>query len=375
MTPASSTPESRTPGEQSAQGIPNSAATRAWGTNCTPEEAAKFLKSARSAALLTHAKPDGDAAGSTIALARTLRQIGVSTTVVYIAPVPRWLSALASELEITILATGDPMKRENGSPFVPPAVDAIVVVDTGTWTQIAEVKPWVSALAERTLIIDHHLNGNAEMAQRRIVTTSAASCTEALAPLICNLLGLDSPSQLPLPIAEPLYLGLGTDTGWLRYSSVTPATLRLAADLIETGVDHTHLYAMIEQQDLASRWQLLGRALRTLELHKNGRVATMTLSVQDFKETGADRNDTSGFADMLLTVASVQLSVVLTEQEPGSGGKVVTKLSLRSKPGVDAIDVNALAGQIGGGGHARAAGAKVNGPLATAKNVLLEHVS
>ena len=187
--------------------------------------------------------------------------------------------------------------------------------------------------------------------------------------------GVDSPAKLPRNVAEPLYLGIATDTGWFRHSSVTPATLRLTADLLQAGVDHTRLFRVIEQQDQASRWRLLGRALRSLELHDNGRIALLSLTLEDFRDSGADRNDTSGFADMLLTVASVQLSVVFTEQESAPGREALTKLSLRSKPGPDAIDVNALASRLGGGGHARAAGAKINAPIDQARAIFLKAIA
>ena len=87
----------------------------------------------------------------------------------------------------------------------------------------------------------------------------------------------------------------------------------------------------------------------------------MRLTLRDFTECGADRNDTSGFADMVLHIASVRMAVVLTEGDVSSPGQPTTKVSMRSKPGPDAVDVNALTRALGGGGHARAAGAKMPG--------------
>jgi phosphoesterase RecJ-like protein len=282
----------------------------------------------------------------------------------------------AGAVTIHELLPARPATRTDGTPFTSGAA-AFAVVDTGSWSQLAEMRPVLQGHADRTVLIDHHLHGDADVAALRLIDPRCASATQALAPVCCLLAGVEAPcsSRLPLPVARALYLGLATDTGWLRYSSVTPATLRLAADLLEAGVDHTALYRLIEQQDEPARWRLLGRALGTLELHgvrAPGDVAVMTLTAADFAATGASRNDTNGFADMVLTVASVEVSVVLTEQDPAPGEGPVTKLSFRSKPGPNAVDVNALAQTLGGGGHARAAGGKVKAGLAETKRRLLE---
>ena len=267
------------------------------------------------------------------------------------------------------------MLPADGRAMSPVDPDLCVIVDTGAWTQLAEMRPWLEPRPDRNIILDHHLHGDSAAATRRYIDPACASCTQVIAPLCVKLCGLSSAATLPLDVAEPLYLGLATDTGWFRYSSVSPATMRLAADLIEAGVDHTKLYGLIEQQDVVGRWRLLGRALNTLELHSvrsTDDTATMSLTMADFDSTGAERNDTAGFADMVLTVASVQVAAVLTENPVNPGEPPLTKFSLRSKPGPGAIDVNKVCQTLGGGGHARAAGAKIRLDLAGAKQALLE---
>lgn len=350
----------------------------AWASSADAAQIAQFLRDAgRSGAVLitTHAKPDGDAIGSTTALARALIHAGARAEIAVAGPLPRWVPEMTRGLTLHELLPGKPATLVGGPPFRPSAA-AYAVVDTGSWSQLAEMRPVLEGQAARTVLVDHHLHGDADVGDLRLIDPRCASATQALAPVCCRLCGVDEPcaAKLPLPIARALYLGLATDTGWLRYSSVTPATLRLAADLLETGVDHTELYRMIEQQDEPARWRLLGRALGTLSLHTaRGRddVAVMTLSSADFAATGATRNDTNGFADMVLTVASVEVSVVLTEQDVPAGEPPLTKLSFRSKPGPHAVDVNAAAQTLGGGGHARAAGGKVKAPLAEAKRQVL----
>jgi phosphoesterase RecJ-like protein len=344
-----------------------------WTSNITNAALASALRTAKSVVVTTHAKPDGDALGSALALGRALAKAGVKPEIWLVGPVPRWCDEFGCAIPIRELKPGTPMVFLDGKPASDP--DLVAVVDTGSWTQLSELKPFLEPRADRTVVVDHHLQGDAAVGTRRLIDSKSASCTQVLAPLCVALIGVASAAALPLEIAEPLYLGLATDTGWLRYSSVTPATLRLAADLIECGVDHTRLYMLIEQQQAVGRWHLLGRALRTLELSSTrGKddAATMSLTLADFAQTGADPNDTSGFADMLLTVASVQVAAVMIESAVNPGEPPLTKYSLRSKPGPHAVDVNQVCQKLGGGGHARAAGAKARLALPAAKAALLE---
>ncbi len=347
-----------------------------WTGNADAAMIAARLKQARSVAVVTHAKPDGDAAGSTLALARSLTRAGIAAEIWLVGPIPGWFSEIAAETKRREFVPMRPMETARG--ILPPSADPDVfaIVDTGSWQQVSELKPALEGRADRTLIVDHHAHGNADLASLRLVETAAASCTEVLAPVCCGVLGVPSASTLPLDIAGPLYLGLATDTGWFRFSSVTPATLRLAADLREAGVNHTDLYRLIEQQDSFSRWKLLGRALESAELHDLGKpwgqLSIMTLTLRDFEGSGADRNDTGGFADMVLAVADVGASAVLTEGEVAPGEPPLTKISLRSKPVPHPLDVGTLTQRLGGGGHFHAAGVKVRVGLDEAKRRLLE---
>ena len=342
-----------------------------WGSTTDASGIAARLSAARRAVIVTHGKPDGDAIGSTLAVARALALKGAWAEVWYIGPTSPWVEPLVAKTPARVFEPANPATGPKLDDF-----DTLVCVDTGTWSQLSEFKGWMPAFGSRAVIIDHHLHGDPEVAAMRLVETKAASCTQVLAPVLCKLLGRDNPSELPVEVAEPLYLGLATDTGWFRYSSVTRETMVLGGELLAAGVEHTKLYRVIEQQDQPGRWKLLGRSLSSLEIHGNGRIAVQTLLAKDFTDTGATRNDTTGFADMVLAVASVQASAVIVEGEDNgasaAGGATISKISMRTKPGPDAIDANKLLGALGGGGHARAAGAKVKATPDETKRQLLE---
>ena len=171
----------------------------------------------------------------------------------------------------------------------------------------------------------------------------------------------------------PLYVGLVTDTGWFKHSNVDGRVMQLAGQLLETGVNHTGIFAMLYQRDRISRFKLMARALESMEIVKEKNAAIMTVTLQDFKDTKAGPGETGGFVDLPQSVASTRVVGILTEQKDSDG--VFTKISLRSKPdeweGKPAVDVNAVCNTLGGGGHARAAGAKIRKPLEEAKAIVI----
>jgi phosphoesterase RecJ-like protein len=351
---------------------PTRSSPAAWSSNATIPELADWLSSRRQVVVLAHSKPDGDAVGSSLAAARALAHVigprGGAVTPWYCGPLPPWIDPIAAPTRYKHISDHQAAEPAPGE-FEP---DAILIVDTGTWPQLEEVKPWLSTRGDRAAIIDHHLQGDPAMARRRVVATAAAAVCEPVAELCRLLLGLARYEQLPVEIAEPLYLGIATDTGWFRHSNVRPETLRLAAALLEAGVDHARLYALSDQQDRESRVRILARALASLQLFDHGRIGIIRVTNKDFHETKAEPGDSGGFTDPVLKIGSVQVAVALTETFPKPGAGPMTKVSMRSKEGPGAVDVSLISQQLGGGGHARAAGAKVHATLEETQRRILE---
>jgi phosphoesterase RecJ-like protein len=326
-------------------------------------EIAAFLRGASSIGIGTHMKPDGDAIGSTVATARALRAIGKPVTLIYMGGPPQWMDEIVQRRERVLF-------EEEGLPDPEPG--AWLIMDTGSWSQLEQLTPALTGRSGSVAIIDHHLQGHPEIADRRFIEKSAAAAAQPAAALCVNLLGVGSARELPRDIAEPLLLGLATDTGWFRHSNTRPETLRLAADLIEAGADHSKLYSIVEQNDSQGRLKLIARAIDSLELFDNERVALMRLSAREVDETGAAPGDTGGLADMALSIASVRVSAIIIEQPGKQGAAPVVKVSMRSKEGPQAVNVNEACGRLGGGGHARASGARMQMTLEEARSRVLE---
>jgi len=334
-----------------------------WESSATLDEIAAWLKPKRSVVVVTHGKPDGDAIGSSLALVRTLNVaaggsaggfsgVASRSEAWYAGPMPGWWKAVA-------LDTKTRHVDGNNRPPSASEPDAVVIVDTGSWSQLNDYRPWIDAQHDRSALIDHHLSGNAEVSPRRVIDPGAAAACELVAALCVTLLGLESPVQLPPEIAEPLYLGLATDTGWFRHSNVNPTVMRLGADLLETGIDHERLIEIVESRDRVGRLRLLSRALGSMEMHEDDRIAVLSLGEKDFEKASASPGDSGGFLDIVKSVETVRVGVLLTTLKAPEG--VVTKLSMRSKGGANFVDVNMIAKSLGGGGHAQAAGARLVG--------------
>lgn len=326
--------------------------TLTWMTNTTLDDIVTAMREAESIAILTHEKPDGDAIGSSLALARSLTRLNVTAIPCFVGA---WSGRFDSIVGATrVLKLGD----EPNFDRLPANPDLVLITDTGAWSQLSKLRAWLEPRTERTIVIDHHLRGDAGTARLRHIDSSVAAVCQTVAELCRRLLCLDSAAELPAPIAAPLYLGLATDTGWFRHSNVTPEALRLAANLLDAGADHAALYRQTEQMDRPCRLKLVGRAISSMALRANDAIAIIQLRREDLAHCGADQDDAGGLTDLLLTMAPVRVAVSLTEVAPTR-----TKISFRSKTGVgdeETIDVNRIAHELGGGGHAQAAGARLD---------------
>lgn len=326
--------------------------------------AAAMLRAASRIAVVTHWKPDGDAMGSVLALTRALRAAGREVEAFVAGPLDPNVLALANPGEV--LVAPERMPR--------PETDLAVVVDTGAWSQLEPFQAWLRSMQGKVLGIDHHARGD-DVAQHRIVDTSCASATQVIATVV-DALGVPlAEGGARGSIAEAIFAGLATDTGWFRFRSAGPAVFALGSRLLGLGVDSQRLVQMLDENERPPRLGMLGRALTSIEYVGGGEAAIMRLGPDDFAATGARQEDIGGVVNAPMVVGSVRVSVLLT-QAPGEG--TVTKVSFRSKAATAAgqrfTDVNRLAAEFGGGGHTQAAGARLDMPIAAAADRVREAV-
>ncbi|MCA9296638.1 MAG: DHH family phosphoesterase, partial [Phycisphaerales bacterium] len=315
-----------------------------YESNTTLADLAERLLAAKKVLIITHRKPDGDAIGSCLAIKRGMSAHGIASDIGLVGELPSFTDAIA---------VSTPYLRLTEAPAEDP-YDLIVLVDTGAWSQVQPLGEWLRARHEKIIGIDHHAHGD-EIAAQRFIDTAAASTTQILVRLIelmkCPLTGERG------GIAEALFIGLATDTGWFRHSNGDASAFGVAAKLLATGVEKPRLYQLIEETARPQRLALLGRALKSLRYLNDGAVAVMTLTPADFRETGGDPEDLTGLVNEPMSVGTVRASILITRVDDEE-----SKISLRSKPSTDGgafIDVNAVARTLGGGGHVHAAGARM----------------
>jgi phosphoesterase RecJ-like protein len=318
-----------------------------YHSTATMETLAARIAEAHTIVCTSHEKPDGDAVGSVLGLVRALAPTK-DMHAWLLGSVPPAMEAMIGDTSWTHV--GGPHKIPDLEP------DLIIVLDTGAWSQLELLEDWLRDRADRVIGVDHHASGD-EVAADRVVDAAAASCTMLVMQLI-DCLGI----ELSTPVAESLFGGLATDTGWFRQANADAAAFKAAARLLACGVDKDGLYRMIEETARAERLTLHARALASVQWVHDGAVAIMRLCRDDFAETGGRRSEVVGLVNAPLVVQGADMSVLLVEEFEGD-----VKASMRSKPprkpGGPFIDVRAVAMQLGGGGHIHAAGARLKGDL------------
>lgn len=307
--------------------------------------------------LTTHVRPDGDALGSVAALSVALRRTGIDNDVLLLSHLPNKYRFLFDDAGVAHFDA----ERDGPQTIVPARYDAILVCDTGTWSQLPGLRQRIETLAVPKLVLDHHLTQE-DWADLKVVDASSAATGEMVLTLLRRW-GI----EVDATIASALFVALATDTGWFQFSNTTPRTMRAAADLMERGIDTDRLYQLCYQNERPVRLRLQAVAMRSLELLHHDRVAVMTLTRDDFAAVGANVTDTENLVNLPLQVRPVEVSLLICE-DPSNG---TTRVSLRSKGQVNCAE---LAGVFGGGGHARASGAKFEAPAAVVRERLLDAV-
>lgn len=305
-------------------------------------EVADAIRSRRSFIVTSHARPDGDAIGSSVALALALEQLGKDARVVLKDPVPVPYRLLPG------------IERIRVADAVDEPADAVIVLECSDLT-----RPGVAGLERYPVLnIDHHL-GNTMYGLVNWFDSQAAACGELVAELI-DVLGVTWTPAL----ASQLYLALATDTGSFRYGPVSARTFEICRRISETGVDTSLLSRQIFESYSIGRVRLTGALLASMTLHHNDRLAILAFDDDLLAHCGATPDDTEGLVNLPLGAREVMAVALLKRQADGTW-----RISLRSK---GEVDVRAVALRWEGGGHRNAAGCTIAGDQASVTTVLLD---
>jgi len=284
--------------------------------------------------LVTHENPDGDALGSILGAKLGFDRLG-KDSVMYLG------GDTSPPTEYGFLPLDD-LRRELPADAAERVLLALDCANAKRMGNAAELLGRVPL----SINVDHH-HDNSRFATLDHVVADASSTGEIVRDLLREL---DVP--LDAQIAEPLYVALVTDTGRFQYTNTTPKALRLAAELVEAGVDVQRVFRGIYESVQFAKLKLLARALERAQVYDGGRLVISYLLRSDFNELGVGEEFAEGIIDFLRSVDGAEMAATI--REPPEPPDAARRISLRASS--DEIDVSAIARRRGGGGHRQAAG-------------------
>lgn len=312
------------------------------------EEVVEALSAGESYVVTAHTNPDGDAIGSTLAMADLLRGLGKSRVhCVNADPVPyvyEWLPGAEA-----IAAPTTP----------PPHFDTLVIVDVAQRLRIGKVADIIRP-DTRTIVVDHHLETN-PFGDMGIIDPTYAACGELVVDLF-DRAGV----AITEAAATCAYVAQATDTGGFRYANTNARSHRIAATLLECGIDVFDISSRVFDTMRSAKFHLLRRVLDRLHFDAGGQIAYSYVMTRDLSELDAKTQDIDGLINFVRNVEGVVVGVLFYEIEPSK-----TKVSLRSRGTFNSA--HALQ-TFGGGGHHGAAGAVVDLPLHDTRTAVLDHL-
>ena len=315
-------------------------------SNCTLAEIAAILRTRQRFVVISHARPDGDALGCTLAMTLCLRQLGKDVTAWNEDGVPEKFRCLPGSELVT------------QPPADPQTFDVAVVLDNAVENRAGTARTAI-AHADVWINIDHH-HTNPRFGDFAYVDPTAPAAGQVLYELFrqCDL-------PLTYEMADNLFAAISTDTGSFQYPSTTARTYESAADLIRLGVNVGDLSQKMYESYPRRRLELLRALLNVLRLTSRDRVASFALSAETARTLGIQPEDNEGLIDSIRSIDTVVAAAFFEEL---GDGKI--RISLRSKS--PKIDVSKICGLFGGGGHQLAAGARTPGTLAAVQEKVLQ---
>jgi phosphoesterase RecJ-like protein len=304
-------------------------------TDASLAQVAEAIRQRHRFVVTSHARPDGDAIGSQVAMALALRTLGKDVRMVSRDPAPQQMQGFPAVADILVTSRVDDVG------------DAVIFMECGDVR-----RPGVDGLEGGFGInIDHH-PGNAMYGALNCIDLTAAACGEMVFDLIAAL-GV----RLTVEMATHIYLAILTDTGGFHYSHISPRTFDICRQCVEAGLDPTEVSRAVYDNNNLGRVRIWGAVLNDMRLSKDGRVATLWMDKALVARCGGTYDDTEGLINFPLTVKDIDAVVFFKESGPGDW-----RISLRSK---GPVDVNAIAREYGGGGHVNASGCGALGSLDT----------
>lgn len=295
-----------------------------------------------------HPSPDPDSYGSTLAMLQALQAMNKQVTAI--------AGDSAKPQAFSFLPNFDQVQIKNWFEVDLSQFDLFISQDSGGLNQISKLNEIIFPESLNVVVIDHHAS-NPGYGKINLVEPSYIAVCQLLADLF-ELWQVDITPN----IARCLLMGIYTDSGGLKYSLVTPDTLRTFTKLAEIYPKFTDDIFLLENSQTPGRVIIIGLALSNISLHLNGNLAMASVTHDQLVKNNISKSETekSGIANHLISVIGWNVGISLIESDPG-----IISLGFRTRDS-EKFDVSQLASKLGGGGHKAAAGASFNGNIADA---------
>lgn len=305
-------------------------------------ELKELLSIPRKIIITTHQRPDGDAMGSSLALYHYFKLTGHQPVVISPTGYPDFLEWLPGNDTVVIYE-----RQPKRSKQLVDEAAIIFCADFNKLYRLEELGKIIEASSAVKVLIDHHLEPDG-FANFQFWNSSACSTAELVYDLIVKM---GDRQKINSDIATCIYTGILTDTDRFRIPGTSPFVHRIAADLLELGINHTQIYEEVYETFSENRLRFFGYCIREkLEIIKEFKTGIISLETEDLKKFHIQSGDTEGLVNYPLWIKGIRLSALII-QRPDE-----VKLSFRSKGN---IDVNELAHKnFNGGGHKNAAGGR-----------------
>jgi len=297
-----------------------------------------ILENNNSFVVTTHVNPDADAIGSQMAMYRILKKLNKKVYAINHSYTPYYLEFLDEEKAIEKYDAG---KHEK----IILEAEVIIIVDLNFVNRTVSMEKAIRESSAVKICIDHHQEPENFFNYKFCGTEYSAT-----GEIIYEFLKETKIVELDYNIAVLLYAAIMTDTGSFRFERTSPKIHRIIADLLELGVDPTSVYDKIYDQSRFSKIKLLGESLAGIQLNEAKNIGWMVITREMLNRTNADESEVDGFVNFCLSIENVKIGILFFELKDG------IKVSFRSKGN---INVNKLAAEFGGGGHANASGTRL----------------
>ncbi len=307
------------------------------------QEISELLATPKKIAIIPHKSPDGDAIGSTLALYHLLLKLGQNPLVIAPNEFPDFLAWLPASDTIRIWE----QDKDATSAIIIDA-DIIFTLDFNALHRTGDMEVPLKASKALFIMIDHHQSPDTYAKYTYSNTAFGSTCE-----MVYNfIVGLGHKPLIDKTIGTCLYTGMVTDTGSFRFASTTSLTHRVAAELIELGIENGKIHNNLFDNNSYESLQLLGRALQNMQIRPDRKTSFITLSQQELDSFNYVKGDTEGIVNYGLAIKGIVFTAIFIEHREEN----IIKISFRSQGN---FDVNKFAREhFNGGGHINAAGGK-----------------